>query len=432
MYKDIPIYPLYTKTGTRKIYSGQKPPAQSAANSILSGSGLVADFRCINRISLICDMRGLLLLSLLLLIALEFFLVYFIMPLPGSQRMNSLPLAYFLWQWRWVLRSSFALLAILIAWRHPPARHWSALLFLALFAAVAYAFNGPMSAAAMFSPMTAKKMAVKNDNKADSNLLVIGVQIGTEAAAYPIQYIAYHHRVQDTVGGKTIFVTYCSVCRTGRVYEPVVQGKPAEFRLVGMDHFNAMFEDRATGSWWRQANGEAVTGPLKGQKLPEVFCSQMRLGTWLRLHPQSRILQPDTCFNKEYAQLEPYDEGKMKGKLTRSDTASWKDKSWVAGLVWKGQARAYDWNHLKRTGCINDTLQGDRIAVVLGNDRKSFSAWVVPGLAAVLNDSLRIGTGSYDLAGRSADGTTSLPAIPVYQEFWHSWKTFQPATQRRP
>lgn len=377
-------------------------------------------------------MRALLLVCIFLLIALEFFLVYFIMPLPGSQRMNSLPLAYFLWQWRWALRLIFVLTAVFIAWRYPRARHWSAIILLAIFAAVAYAFNGPMSASGMFAPVKNKQMATATENKVDSNLLVIGVSIGNEAAAYPIQYIAYHHRVQDTVGGKAVFVTYCSVCRTGRVYEPIVQGKPATFRLVGMDHFNAMFEDQATGSWWRQANGEAVTGPLKGQKLPEVFCQQMRLGTWLRLHPQSRILQPDTVFKKEYAQLEPYDEGNMKGKLTRSDTASWNEKSWVAGIVWKGQARAYDWNHLKRNRCINDTLAGDSIALVLGSDRKSFSAWVVPGMAASVGDSLRIANRSYDLAGRTADGSQQLRAIPVYQEFWHSWKTFQPNTQRRP
>lgn len=199
-----------------------------------------------------------------------------------------------------------------------------------------------------------------------------------------------------------------------------------------MDHFNAMFEDKESGSWWRQANGEAVTGPLKGQKLPEVFSQQMRLGTWLRLHPGSRILQADPTFAEEYKKLEPYDEGRMKGKLTRSDTASWNEKSWVAGLLWKNQARAYDWNHLKRSACINDTMAGDRIVLVLGGDGKSFSAWVVPAPATLENDSLRIEGNAYDLAGRSADKKMQLQAIPVYQEFWHSWKTFQPQTQRRP
>jgi hypothetical protein len=57
---------------------------------------------------------------------------------------------------------------------------------------------------------------------------------------------------------------------------------------------------------------------------------------------------------------------------------------------------------------------------------------VVPGLAASVGDSLRIANRSYDLAGRAADGIQQLQAIPVYQEFWHSWKTFQPNTLHRP
>ena len=54
------------------------------------------------------------------------------------------------------------------------------------------------------------------ENKVDPNRLVIGVSINGEAKAYPIQFLGYHHHVQDTVGGKPIMVTYCTVCRTGQ------------------------------------------------------------------------------------------------------------------------------------------------------------------------------------------------------------------------
>ena len=50
----------------------------------------------------------------------------------------------------------------------------------------------------------------------------------------------------------------------------MVDGHPEQFRLVGMDHFNAMFEDSSTKSWWRQVNGEAVIGPNKGKQLREL------------------------------------------------------------------------------------------------------------------------------------------------------------------
>ncbi|MFN8330340.1 MAG: DUF3179 domain-containing (seleno)protein [Saprospiraceae bacterium] len=56
-----------------------------------------------------------------------------------------------------------------------------------------------------------------------------------------------------------LMMTYCSVCRTGKFYVPEVKGVHEEFRLVGMDHYNAMFEDQRTGSWWRQSNGTAIT-----------------------------------------------------------------------------------------------------------------------------------------------------------------------------
>ena len=80
--------------------------------------------------------------------------------------------------------------------------------------------------------------------------LVVGVEIDGDARAYPVQFIGYHHQVRDTVHGAPVIVSFCTVCRTGRVFRPVVDGHPESFRLVGMDHFNAMFEDSTTGSWW--------------------------------------------------------------------------------------------------------------------------------------------------------------------------------------
>ena len=88
--------------------------------------------------------------------------------------------------------------------------------------------------------------------------------INGEAKAYPIQLIGYHHQVMDTVGNEPVIITYCTVCRTGRVYSSSLNGRHESFRLVGMDHFNAVFEDETTKTWWQQATGEAIAGPLKG------------------------------------------------------------------------------------------------------------------------------------------------------------------------
>jgi hypothetical protein len=114
-----------------------------------------------------------------------------------------------------------------------------------------------------------------------------------EARAYPLMFIGYHHQVHDSVGGKDVLVTYCTVCRSGRVFSPLVDGTRERFRLVGMDSFNAMFEDETHGSWWRQATGAAVTGPRKGIRLVAIPSRQLTLREWLASHPASLVMQAD-------------------------------------------------------------------------------------------------------------------------------------------
>src|SRR5262249_41068559 len=177
-----------------------------------------------------------------------------------------------------------------------------------------------------------KNLVSVSDNRITSDKLIVGVTINNQSKAYPIEIIGYHHQVQDTVGGEPVMITYCTVCRTGRVYSPFVSGKKEKFRLVGMDHFNAMFEDSTTKSWWRQVNGEAIAGPLKGQALKEIPSEQMRLSAWLRMHPTTLIMQPDTLFKQDYEDLTGFDNGTIKSGLEKRDSASWKRKSWVIGI----------------------------------------------------------------------------------------------------
>jgi hypothetical protein len=258
--------------------------------------------------------------------------VYFIMPMPGSQQMNSIDLAYFLYKWRWIFRGLFAAMIFLGLFRSKWKRKWLLAFPILLLGAVIYMTNFVMAADHMFYQPKTKSLVTAAANKVDPNRLVIGVTNNGEAKAYPIQFLGYHHQVQDTVGGKPMIITYCTVCRTGRVYEPLVNGKPEKFRLVGMDHFNAMFEDATTKSWWRQVNGEAITGKLKGQQLPEVFSTQSSLSDWLQLNPHSLVMQADESFIKSYDSSFKFESGASKSKLTGTDSLSWKDKSWVVVL----------------------------------------------------------------------------------------------------
>jgi len=372
-------------------------------------------------------------LGLIGLLLFEIANVYFIMPMPGSQNMNSIDLAYFLYTWRWVFRILFGVMIIAGLIRSKWKRKWLLIIPLALVAAVIYMTNFVMAADHMFYQPSSVLLTNAADNKVDSNRLVIGVVNNGKAKAYPIRFLGYHHQVKDTVGGKPMIITYCTVCRTGRVFEPLVNGKPEEFRLVGMDHFNAMFEDATTKSWWRQVSGEAITGKLKGQVLPEVYSTQTSLAQWLRLNPSSLIMQEDPAFVSSYDTTMKYESGKSRSALTGTDSLSWKDKSWVIGIKAGKDRRAYDWNKLLEQRIIQDKAGATPVVVVLAADDRSFFAFERPSENSTFTfskDTLILNDRHFRLNGTGIDTTLSLKPLPAYQEFWHSWRTFNPTTTK--
>lgn len=377
-----------------------------------------------------------------ILAGIEILRVYFIMPFPGSQQAETVDIAYFLHQNVNLLRFIGLLMLaypVIYYFKFGTLRAKIAIgIFLLIYAGVFYLFNFRFLAEKMFYQPTHKVFAASADNNVPLTALVIGVNVDGQAKAYPIEIIGYHHQVRDTIGATPVMITYCTVCRTGRVYSPLIDGKDATFRLVGMDHFNAMFEDAATGSWWRQVSGEAVTGPLKGQTLREIPAQQMSLANWIQENPETRIMQPDSTFREQYERLALYDEGKSKGPLTRPDTVPWGEKSWIVGVQIGMHARAYAWNDLLKKRILHDTLAGTPIVLALDSDSASFHVWKRDSLQfahaapqALLTD---LQTGSvWNGAGQCTAGPLNgkrLAVVQAYQEFWHSWRTFHPGSTR--
>jgi hypothetical protein len=380
--------------------------------------------------------------GMVLLLALEICRVYFIMPFPGSQRSETIDLAYFIHNNIVYFRIIGLLLIASPAFYYfnsgGKTAKWIVAISLAAFVSIFYLFNFRFMADKMFYQPKLKVFADTSANQIPEKNLVLGVNLNGEAKAYPLEIIGYHHQVRDTIGNTPAMITYCTVCRTGRVFSPALEGKPEDFRLVGMDHFNAMFEDATTKSWWRQVNGEAIAGPLRGKALAEIPAEQMRLQAWIMQHPNTLIMQPDSTFAEEYEGLQNYDEGKSKGSLTRADSLSWQDKSWVVGVQLGVSARAYDWNDLIAHRVVNDTLAGKAIVVTVENDSASFHVWqrdslrfVFDAATARLKDEQTQSVWNWQ--GESVAGTLQgrkLQSVQSYQEFWHSWRAFRPYTSQ--
>lgn len=61
----------------------------------------------------------------------------------------------------------------------------------------------------MFKPLPSAAFADVNDAEfVADNEMVLAVELNGDAAAYPVRQVAYHHIVQDTIGGIPGLVTY--------------------------------------------------------------------------------------------------------------------------------------------------------------------------------------------------------------------------------
>lgn len=140
-------------------------------------------------------------------------------------------------------------------------------------------------------------------------------------------------------------------------------------------------------------------------------------------------MQPDSVLRGKYSQSFDYETGRSKSALTGTDTTSWRDKAWVVGVTHEGASKAYDWNRLRREGVVNDDVGGKPIVLALAEDGVSFFAFERPDAATRFTrraDSLVAGDRAYAFTGLGPSGT--LKPVLASQEFWHSWRTFHPAT----
>jgi hypothetical protein len=379
-------------------------------------------------------------IALLLLFFAEILRGYFLMPFPGSQVSNTVVYAYWLDQsiiWIRILVLALACFELFAAFKN--GRAWAKILLpliLVSYGIVFFAFNFRLRADKKFYQPVNKSFTSASDSDIDKSKLVIGVMIDGQAKAYPIQLIGYHHQVVDTVGRTPVMITYCTVCRSARVFSPMVNGRQESFRLVGMDHFNAVFEDATTKSWWQQETGTAITGPLKGYVLKELPSSQMTLDAWLREYPRSLVMKPDTTFMNNYFGLEDYDKGTMRSDLVRRDLASWQHNSWIVGVMTNSSSKAYDWNELLQKKIIHDSLDQLPILLTIENDSASFHVYdrrvddstlsfqISDNKDLLVDDETH---SSWTMDGLCIHGSLigkKLLPVQSYNEFWHTWQTF--------
>ena len=130
----------------------------------------------------------------------------------APQTPAGLAAAYALRRWTpWATLAALAMALFLAVrlWRN--ARWWSrALVVLAFVPLLAAAwFSRQNLFETMFTPLgTARSVAVSEASWVEDQDPVMALALNGEEAAYPVRQVAYHHIVQDVVGGVPVAVTY--------------------------------------------------------------------------------------------------------------------------------------------------------------------------------------------------------------------------------
>ena len=203
--------------------------------------------------------------------------------------------------------------------------------------------------------------------------------------------------------------------------------------------------DRETGSWWQQVTGEAIQGPLKGQRLESVFHDELTFGLWKREQPEGRVLRP----NEEIAKAGKYapanwEQGMTAYPVTTSFAfdKSIEPRTLIIGIEINNVSKAYPFTALLKQQLILDDIAGASIFLVLGEDKTSVRAYerAVEGrkLEFLLKpDAAKFTivdaeTGSeWDFTGRALSGPLNgkqLSRVAILKDYWFDWQTYHPKT----
>lgn len=232
---------------------------------------------------------------------------------------------------------------------------------------------------------------------------VIVLTLEGESRAYPIRILVWHEIVNDSIGNRSIAVTYCPLCGTAMVFDAVPGEEPLTFGVSGLLYqSDVLMFDRETKSLWSQLAMEAVSGPQVGTKLPLLQSYDQTWKSYKQRHPEGKVLSKKTGYSRNYGRM-PYEDYEAGGRPlfpVRNYRQDLKPMTWVAGVLWKDAAVAFPVSDLEQEGVVK----------VRFRDR-SLEAELEQESGRILVRDMETGE-----------------ILPVTKAYWFAWQAFYPET----
>ncbi|MBQ27928.1 MAG: hypothetical protein CMH81_07310 [Nitrospiraceae bacterium] len=261
--------------------------------------------------------------------------------------------------------------------------------------------------------------------------IVLGFVEKGDARAFPTRILNFHEIVNDTIGGRTVLISYCPLCRSGLVFDRQVGTKLLTFgNTSGLYESDMVMYDHQTKSYWFQVRGEAIVGSLTGTRLTLLPAFLLPWSEWLTLYPNTKVLSRETGFSRPYHRdpFRGYDElGTLPGFPINTTDNRLDPKEKVLGLTHNGVRRAYSLTRLGHSATM-DTIGGK--PVVVFSDSAGPSGAVFDATAKSLALSFFLAQGmfkdhqtrsTWNLAGEATNGPLKglrLTPLAAHSTFW--------------
>ncbi len=149
-------------------------------------------------------------------------------------------------------------------------------------------------------------VSAKDATWPSDDAIVFGVVVNGEARAYPRQIMEVREMVNDTLGGRTVGIPYCTLCGAAQVYftDQLPEGieRPV-LRTSGLlIRSNKVMYDITSGSVIDTFRGTAVTGPLaeKNIRLKQASVITTSWGEWKEAYPETTVLAEELAMGRDF------------------------------------------------------------------------------------------------------------------------------------
>ena len=129
------------------------------------------------------------------------------------------------------------------------------------------------------------------DRRLPKKELVMGMVVSGFAKAYPFSAISQQTVINDHFAGEEVVITFEPTSESAAAFQRRLDGKTLTFEPAQVRAGVALMRDQETGSLWQVLTGQAVEGPLFGERLERLPSHYSFWFAWSDFHPQTELYE---------------------------------------------------------------------------------------------------------------------------------------------